>query len=439
MHRVLSILCLALALITVGCESGEQAGELHLSLTPVPSVYGTDEVDDGGDDEKIIVPVHDKEVEPMPQEYIVECNEYLNLREAPDADSDKIGEVRAKDKVKLLGLYGRFAHIETENGETGYILSGYMEPIEKDPMLEGEMIVKPTAKYTYEMMMADLEALQKAYPDMLTVVEAGKSSEGRSIPVAIVADASAKNRIFVQAAIHAREHMTSAIAMAQLERLLVSGIIADTEVHIMPMANPDGVTISQTALPSELLIQSGLAYDDYDGDKASSAKTYYEEWKANALGVDLNRNFPAGFENVDTAKAPAPDGYRGSSAASEVETKVLMDYTESIPFDATMSYHSMGSELYYEFGPNSPLNERSSDFSDDMSELTGFISVPSDGTSFGGYKDWAIETMGIPSLTVEMGSRSAPLDEGEFPMLWLRTRDMLYVAADWVKGEGLND
>ena len=68
-----------------------------------------------------------------------------------------------------------------------------------------------------------------------------------------------------------------------------------------------------------------------------------------------------------------------------------------------------------------------------ISAITGYPVEGDTGTSFGGYKDWAIQAMGIPSLTVEIGTRSAPLPVEEFYTIFLRNREVIPEALMWLK------
>ena len=46
--------------------------------------------------------------------------------------------------------------------------------------------------------------------------------------------------------------------------------------------------------------------------------------------------------------------------------------------------------------------------------------VPTQNVSSGGYKDWCVETFGIPAFTVETGDDGLahPLGEDAFPAIW---------------------
>lgn len=293
-------------------------------------------------------------------------------------------------------------------------------------------ITHQTAEYSYSMLEADLTALKARYPLSLRVSSIGTTSEGRNIYAAVAGTPGAKRHVLIHASIHAREHITSTLAMMQLERLLKTGVPENFNFHIIPMVNPDGVAISQ--------LESNTAFlqDLYDSDTSRGLtdeplEEYLRRFKANARGVDLNRNFDAGWERVDTRIAPSSEGYRGISPVSESETKALVEYTERFPFSATISYHAAGGEIYYDFGDNRSTNALSLSLGKTISRLTGYKLIKNSGVSFGGYKDWAIESRSIPSLTIEIGSGKAPLLVDELSAIWKQNRNTPYIVARWVK------
>ena len=65
---------------------------------------------------------------------------------------------------------------------------------------------------------------------------------------------NAQHHVLLQGAIHGREHLTAWLLMALADYWLDHGILGYGDVcyHIIPMINPDGVTLSQTqSLSSE--------------------------------------------------------------------------------------------------------------------------------------------------------------------------------------------
>lgn len=104
--------------------------------------------------------------------------------------------------------------------------------------------------------------------------------------------------------------------------------------HIIPMTNPDGVAISQTGELTES--QQEIYQSDRQHYSASSDQAEYTaRWKANGEGVDLNRNFPAGWEEIDGRSRPSSHLYEGDAPFSAAETAALRDYTLRYDFDVT--------------------------------------------------------------------------------------------------------
>lgn len=366
-----------------------------------------------------------------PSIWTANCEEFIALRSAPDS-SDWLTKIPAGASMELLNWEGRFAHVRY-NGEDGYVLASYLAPADSDAVSSQLQIVQPTAVYSYEQMNRDIARLTETYPAQCTADSIGNSEEGRAIPVIRIGDPDAENHILIQGAIHAREHMTAWLIMAMADYWLANGIadMPDTCFHLIPMTNPDGVTISQTGTLGDS--QLPIYHHDRQTKKTEDTKTAYAtRWKANALGTDLNRNFPAGWESLQDVTAPSFNRYRGSKPLSASESAALADYTLRYPFDITVGYHAFGSLIYYAYGTKQPVNEQSYQLANEMQAVTGYPPEGSSLTEGGGYKDWAMDALGIPSLTIEVGCQSAPLKERELPSIFFRNLWVLPALAQWL-------
>lgn len=293
-------------------------------------------------------------------------------------------------------------------------------------------IVQPAEQYTYAQLCEDLQALQQRYPNTLRVGSAGVSREGRELFAAVAGAPGAKRHILIQAGIHGREHMTALLTMMQLESLLCRGVPPGFNFHIVPMTNPDGVHISQTGTGSAVV--DAIYRSDVNAGYAQPPKREaLRSWKANAAGVDLNRNFDAGWERIDTRLSPSGANYRGPAPESEPETRALRDYTLRFPFSATISYHATGSEIYYAFGKNNAVNQAGLCLAKAVNACTRYELKPDSGVSSGGFKDWAIEKRGIPSLTIEIGEGETPLTIREYRDIYARNKHVPRAVAKWVR------
>jgi len=358
------------------------------------------------------------------------CESFIYLR---DLDmSTVICEVPLGAELLLHKWQGQYALV-TYNGRKGYVTANYIQPLDKEYFTKRLTVLSPTAQYTYEQMAADMEALQAAYPDSVRLGSIGKSEQRRDIPVMIVGNPQAPNHVLMQGAMHAREHFTGWLLMAIMDHALNTKLLNENVCyHVIPISNPDGVTLSQTQTLNENQVQIYLR-DLACGYGNWGQREYARQWKANALGVDLNRNFPSGWENSLEHPQPSISRYRGERPLCAAESKALADYTQSRHFDATFSFHSHGSVLYYAYGSKQPVNDLSYSLALTVQQQTGYIPIGgNDGTPGAGYKDWAMDALGIPSLTVEIGSTRTPLENQDIYNTFARFEGILPAISAWL-------
>ncbi|MCH5272901.1 MAG: peptidase [Lachnospiraceae bacterium] len=326
------------------------------------------------------------------------------------------------------------------------------QPTAKPTLVIPEDIVDTSKEpYTYEEMCEDIEMLAYAYPDIVSVTWEGYSADGRGIPAVKFGNPDAERVVFVQAAIHAREHLTTLLVMEQLETYAKNydtgvfrdktyrEIFSEAALVVVPMTNPDGVSVSQLGTESirteELRV---LVESFYERDGAGVTREYfYKRYKANANGVDLNRNFAYGWEEYGGSAVPAADRYKGTAPASEPETQVLIAITEREPVAAAVSYHATGSLLYWDFGQTGEIRERCLSFVETVHGLTGYriVYAESDKQDEAGYCEWAVGIKGIPEVTIEIGTVAAPLPIQEFEGVWKRNKEVLVAMAEQVMRE----
>jgi len=80
------------------------------------------------------------------------------------------------------------------------------------------------------------------------------------------------------------------------------------------------------------------------------------------------------------------------------------------------------------------VNDQSKSLAQAVYAVSGYILVPSGGQLDGaGYKDWAMDALGIPSITVEIGSQETVLAERELHSLFARNYLVLPQVARWLQ------
>lgn len=213
-------------------------------------------------------------------------------------------------------------------------------------------------------------------------------------------------KIIVQYAIHAREYLTALLALKHIADFYERGY--NGKVYFIPLVNPDGVKIAE-----------------------------YENvlYKANGRGVDLNVNFDAHWGKGEQNKRVVGDSdYIGEYPFSEPETRALRDFTLLVKPDATISYHAKGEEIYWEFFQEGRLKEINFLLAQKVSAVTGYA-IKSTPFSCGGYKDWCIDKLKIPSLTIEVGNDKLchPLPISELEKVYLRNKRVIFTVCDFMQ------
>ena len=305
----------------------------------------------------------------------------------------------------------------------------------------GDYLCFQSNLYTYGEFQRDMALLQKNAGVALRVDEIGQTADGNRLYDFRVGNPAAERHLLVFGGIHAREYITAQLVMRQLVQLLsdqstngsyeniaVRELLSNTEIHFIPMANPDGISISQLGLEGlrteavrETVRQIALK------DGKALTETYLRQWKSNANGVDLNRNFDALWESYnDHLGHASADHYKGTAPECELESKALADLTRQFQFDATLSYHTQGEVIYWNFGQEGELKNMSLLLANCVSELTGYrLDGNFQALDTAGYKDWAISKLGIPSLTIEAGHGGNPVDPAQMDAIWRENRDVV--------------
>lgn len=354
---------------------------------------------------------------------IPNVNEFLSLRAEPSTSAAVLEKVLPGTRMEMLGASGGFYYVRVEgSGSVGYVHSGYVKILG----VEDERW-----PYSYEQMVADVEDMVENSEGRLICEELSLSLDGRSIPILRFGDIQAQNHVLIQAGIHGREYITSRLIVDLLDDLLVScpDGIDDVMFHIFPMVNPDGVVISQLgpdAINDRTLAEAVRAM--LAGENAN-----HSMWKSNARGTDLNRNFPEEWESL-TGREPGSSRYRGDTPLSEPESQALAEYLKRYDFKATVSYHSYGSVIYWEGAYTPELNGLNYSLAMLFSQKCGYALGTNEATSVerGGFKDWALGTCGIPSVTIEIGAVDCFGSPDEYTGILINHKGSWQMLADWV-------
>ena len=198
------------------------------------------------------------------------------------------------------------------------------------------------------------------------------------------------------------------------------------------MVNPDGVTISQDGVDGisddglksrlEECYQTDLA----NGKGSSDITQYFRTWKANAEGVDLNRNFDAGWDTYIGASGPSTECYKGTAPASEPEAQAVLSVAQNYDLDCCIAYHSYGNLIYWNYGSQDTVLDADQRLAQCVSDVTGYEmhSTVQDSTDAAGCSDYFVLNLGIPAVTIENGGSECPMPIEEYQPMYQRNQNL---------------
>lgn len=228
------------------------------------------------------------------------------------------------------------------------------------PYINGGLgfIVPTNINYSYSILQININSLKTLYP-FLEISSAGKSVLGNNIPVIKIG--CGEKEVFYSAAIHANEWITSPLLMKFLSDycytyvndLNIYGYSArqlyeTTTIYIMPMINPDGVNLVTGEINpnSSLYTNTQLIANNYPNIPFPNG------WKANIRGVDLNLQFPAGWNEARRIKfsqgftTPSPRDFVGLGPLTEPESLAIYNFTLEHDFRLILTYHTQGEVIF---------------------------------------------------------------------------------------------
>ena len=269
-------------------------------------------------------------------------------------------------------------------------------------------IVNYVTRPTYASVQSEIAALAEAYPDLIRVSSIGTSVQGRDLTMLTLGNGRAEACII--AGIHAREGVSVSFLMRCIEEYAAAYVSESGKMggynmknlldvytlYIVPLSNPDGLEIVGGRAEPEVRVA-------YEKDQDIS------DYKGNANGVNLNKNFPLLWDKINTkCNKPHAEKYKGPAAASEPETQALMALCEAHDFMWMTSIHVRGDCVYWSDKTN-PSVGQSAVMAQKLKERLDFYKCPTsekvEGYG-GGFENWFRQQYDRPGLCLEL----MPLD-----------------------------
>ena len=293
-----------------------------------------------------------------------------------------------------------------------------------------DYIVKPLA-FDYNTNLKIFEDLTAEFSFLRPAV-IGRTALGRGI--FSLSLGNEKNSVILAGGFHGSEWLTSLVLYLFTERLCrciskkstMCGVdpekaFSQLGVTVIPCVNPDGTEIAVHGINGAKRLREFVA---------SLGCSNYRKWNANALGVDINHNFNAGWEKLREIEheagidKPSCSRYGGAYAESEAETKALTRLCRLKRFRSCMAIHSQGKEIFWQYGESTP--ESAEMMAKILADSCGYKLVNNEGLySHGGFKDWFIEEFSSPGFTMEIGKGENPLPKEELYEIYAEIEEAL--------------
>ena len=284
-----------------------------------------------------------------------------------------------------------------------------------------------------------IQALARQYP-IISVRQFGTTAFGR--PLWAMTIGSGERKVLFTAAHHANEWITAYVLLRFAEELaaaissggtlygIPASTLANTEITLVPLVDPDGVDLVTGAIaPGSVEYELARILGDNYPDIA-----FPDGWKANLMGVDLNLQYPAGWLRAREIKfsqgftRPGPRDYVGRAPLNQLESRALAELTEEIDPDLVLAYHTQGKVIYWQFDDIEVPGAEA--LANDFARTSGYglEEVPME-SAFAGYKDWFIQYFRRPGFTIEVGEGEIPLPLTQFEEIYRAKLGILTAAA----------
>ncbi len=300
----------------------------------------------------------------------------------------------------------------------------------------GFPVVPTDLPFTSELLELCIRGLIARYPFIsrrtLTLTAYGR-------PVILLKLGRGRRSLLYNASHHANEWITTPVLMKFLEEyakavseggtiydLDAGGLFRDTQLYLVPMVNPDGVD----------LVTGAIAPDSAQYAVAENIAAYFpsipfpDGWKANLRGVDLNLNYPAGWEQAREIKSalgftqPAPRDFVGDAPLDQPESAAMVTLTRQVNPRLTLSYHTQGEVIYWKFLDFNPPDAQT--IGEEFARVSGYLLEDTPYASgFAGYKDWFIQDYNRPGYTIEAGLGDNPLPIEQFDRIYRKNLGIL--------------
>jgi g-D-glutamyl-meso-diaminopimelate peptidase len=281
----------------------------------------------------------------------------------------------------------------------------------------------------FEELREYLDILTDRYG--LNVTSIGVTVLGKSIPMITLG--SGKKEILYVGCIHGCDNIIASMLLRfineycelrktnrRIYNLSLSSLEQTRTIHIIPMLNPDGASYAAGGVAEDNPLHSRLI--------AMNGSEDFSRWRANARGVDLERNFSVDYveykKRIPHKDGGAPRDCAGLHPESEPESSALsgyIKYNEKIKL--VLNFRCGADSVSYVGTGGIPRNRS---ISQSLSRISSkpLCEAPA-GEVMGSLAGWCAVVMNIPAYNIFCGAEKNNTD---CFMKYAGVRELLFTA-----------
>ncbi|KAK6478631.1 carboxypeptidase B-like [Huso huso] len=214
-------------------------------------------------------------------------------------------------------------YVENHLKYSGIDHSIFIDNLQDQIKSQFDRVLRSAEVYDYEKyndwdkIVSWTEHIAATFPSLVTRTEIGKTFEGNPIYLLKVGSRQdqSKPAVFMDCGIHAREWISPAFCQWFVKEAtntygsdnLMTTLLDNLVFYVVPVLNVDGYIYTWT-------------------NDRLWRKNRSKHPSSSCLGVDLNRNFDAGWCKLGSSKNPCDETFCGSEVESELEVKALANF-----------------------------------------------------------------------------------------------------------------